>query len=112
MPKLADIGLVTSIGHKTYGGTEGYIPPEGPGKEQADLYSLGMVLYEISTGQEARYFPLLPTDATGEMLRLNEIILKACDSDFRKRYKSALRMHADLVRLQRRLARCAEHQAT
>src|SRR4030095_46478 len=40
--KLADIGLVAHAGEKERLGTEGYIPPEGPGKPQADLYSLGM----------------------------------------------------------------------
>jgi len=36
-PKFADIGLVTDIGEKiTFVGTEGYIPPEGPGSPSAD----------------------------------------------------------------------------
>src|SRR5262245_39948952 len=39
-PKLADIGLVAKTGEKARLGTEGYIPPEGPGTPQADLYSL------------------------------------------------------------------------
>jgi eukaryotic-like serine/threonine-protein kinase len=50
--KLADIGLVAQVGEKARLGTEGYIPPEGPGKPQADLYSLGMVLYEATTGTD------------------------------------------------------------
>src|SRR2546422_3774175 len=38
-PKLADIGLVTQIGTRaTFVGTEGYLPPEGPGSPGADLY--------------------------------------------------------------------------
>src|SRR5262249_18507165 len=40
--KLADIGLVAGLDEaRSYVGTEGYIPPEGPGTAQADLYSLG-----------------------------------------------------------------------
>ena len=41
-PKLADIGLVAETG-KTLSmvGTEGYLPPEGPGSKSADLFSLG-----------------------------------------------------------------------
>jgi len=31
MPKLADIGLVAASGQRSFVGTEGYIPPEGPG---------------------------------------------------------------------------------
>src|SRR5204863_2072669 len=62
-PKLADIGLVTSIGEKmTFVGTEDYIPPEGPGRPTADIYALGKVLYVISTGKHAGDFPDLPHD--------------------------------------------------
>jgi len=52
VPELADIGLVTDIEEaRSYVGTEGFIPPEGPGAAQADIYSLGKVLYEISTAK-------------------------------------------------------------
>src|SRR5215471_12166085 len=45
--KLADIGLVSEAGRSdSYVGTEGYIPPEGPGTVQADIYSLGKLFYE------------------------------------------------------------------
>jgi len=44
-PKLADVGLVADLGNpQSLVGTEGYIPPEGPGTAQADIYSLGKVL--------------------------------------------------------------------
>ncbi len=62
-PKLADIGLVTDVGDaQSIVGTEGYLPPEGPGAPTADIYALGMVLYEISTGRDRRHFPDLPLD--------------------------------------------------
>src|SRR6185503_11765978 len=49
--KLADIGLVSKGGEgRTFVGTEGYIPPEGPGSPGADLFALGMCLYEAATG--------------------------------------------------------------
>src|SRR5213593_2010696 len=39
VPKLADIGLVADIGEaRSFVGTTGFIPPEGPGAPQADLY--------------------------------------------------------------------------
>jgi len=62
-PKLADIGLVTNIddAHSMVG-TVGYIPPEGPGAAQADIYSLGKVLYEIAFGKDRQDFPQLPPD--------------------------------------------------
>jgi serine/threonine protein kinase len=40
LPKLADIGLVAETSEaRSYVGTEGFIPLEGPGTVQADLYS-------------------------------------------------------------------------
>ena len=61
-PKLADIGLVAATDATcSFVGTEGYLPPEGPGTPQADLYSLGKVLYEASTGKDRRDFPELPS---------------------------------------------------
>src|SRR6266516_3153414 len=107
VPKLADIGLVAGIKEtRSFVGTEGFIAPEGPGKPQADLYSLGKVLYEISTGKDRRDFPDLPAelrdsaDQSG-FSEMNEIILKACASDVHERYQSAEEMHADLALLQR-----------
>jgi WD40 repeat protein len=106
VPKLADIGLVTDAGASiSFVGTEGFLPPEGPGTPQADLYSLGKVLYEISTGNDRMDFPELPTfvDETAEkehLLELNQIFLKACQNDPRRRYQSAREMSSDLALLQ------------
>jgi len=103
VPKLADIGLVADINEaSSYVGTEGFIPPEGPGSAPADVYSLGKVLYEISTGKDRHDFPELPTqlDGTADLDRfveLNEVILHACKNDVGKRYQTAWDMHADLV---------------
>ena len=45
-PKLADIGLVTDASDQySIVGTEGYLPPEGPGTPQADIFALGKVLW-------------------------------------------------------------------
>ena len=103
VPKLADIGLVADINEaRSYVGTEGFIPPEGPGSPQADVYSLGKVLYEASTGKDRQDFPELPTlwdklpDHTG-LLELNEVILQACRNDPAKRYPSAWEMYTDLL---------------
>jgi len=104
--KLADIGLVTADGEgQTFVGTEGYIPPEGPGTPAADLYALGMVLYETSTGLPPDRFPDVPPDwittpAGDEALELHEVILKACEGQRERRYRSAEEMQADLALLQ------------
>jgi tetratricopeptide (TPR) repeat protein len=104
-PKLADIGLVTAIDEaQSLVGTAGYIPPEGPGTPQADLYSLGKVLYEITFGKDRQEFPQLPPDLQSHpdytaLLELNEIILKACETDPRLRYASAIALRKDLTLL-------------
>ena len=105
-PKLADIGLVASMdATMSFVGTSGFLPPEGPGTPQGDIYSLGKVLYEISMGRDRQEFPKLPTDLAvfGEsverLLELNAIVLKACAHDPRQRYQSAQELAADLALL-------------
>ena len=103
VPKLADIGLVTDVGASiSYVGTEGFLPPEGPVSKQADVYSLGKVLYEMSTGQDRMEFPELPTflgesEEKQGLLELNLVFLKACQNDPHKRYRTAQEMYADLA---------------
>ena len=103
VPKLADIGLVAEANEEnSYVGTQGFIPPEGPGTVQADIYGLGKVLYEASTGRDRQDFPELPTLLQGfpdrdRILELNEIILTACANTAAKRYATAWDMHAHLV---------------
>ncbi len=104
--KLSDIGLVTSVdASRSFVGTEGFVPPEGPGTPQADLYSLGKVLYEVCTGKDRQEFPELPTNLDGwpdreGLLELNAVIAKACREDPRQRYPSAQAMHKELLLLQ------------
>jgi Protein kinase domain/Concanavalin A-like lectin/glucanases superfamily len=106
IPKLADIGLVTELSEaRSYVGTEGFIPPEGPGTVQSDLYSLGKVLYELSTGKDRHDFPALPSFLGNpaldqQALELNKIILRACRADPSRRYRSASRMRTDLLAMQ------------
>jgi serine/threonine protein kinase len=103
IPKLADIGLVSDRdGQVSYVGTEGYIPPEGPGSAPGDVYALGKMLYEMSTGKDRLDYPELPTNLGGEaernaLLELNAVINKACERDLKKRYRTAAELHADLT---------------
>jgi len=109
-PKLADLGLVTDIGGTgkdvSILGTHGYIAPEGPGSPSADLFSLGKVLYEALTGLDRARFPELPTalfeaESDSLLIQVNRIVLKACEPETAKRYKTAAEMNADLLQVQK-----------
>jgi len=106
VPKLADIGLVTSVdATRSFVGTDGYIPPEGPGTAQGDLYSLGKVLYECATGKDRlEHAPRLQSTALSRTARrvaeFNEILTKACDADPRQRFQTAAAMRAEIDLLQ------------
>lgn len=105
--KLADIGLVAARDQRTFVGTEGFVPPEGPGSAQADMYSLGKVLYEIATGKDRLDFPELPDELpTGlerkRWLELNRVICDVCEPRISKRRITTAAALADaLRRLQR-----------
>ena len=104
--KLADLGLVSGISEsRSYVGTEGFVPPEGPGTVAADLFALGMVLYQAATGLSHDDFPNFPAEwLRGEFpaaaVEFHEIILRACESDPQRRYRSAAEMDRDLALLE------------
>lgn len=103
--KLADIGLVGMAGTEaSFVGTEGYIPPEGPGTRGADLYALGRVLYQMATGLGRHDWPHLPPawmqEGNEEALELVEVLLRASEGDPARRYQKAEEMLADLALLQ------------
>ena len=106
VPKLADIGLVASVdATRSLVGTEGYVAPEGPGTPQADLYSLGKLLYEISTGCDRKEFPALPPDVASRpdreaLVELNAIVMRACQFDPHQRHGNAEAMLAELELMQ------------
>jgi TolB-like protein len=104
-PKLADIGLVANAQPgQSMIGTEGFIPPEGPGTAAADVYSAGKVLYELNTGLDRKSFPILPTETKDainhrQFLDLNEIVLRACAPNPSRRYRNADELLRDLSSL-------------
>ena len=104
VPKLADIGLVAATGQQSFVGTEGYVPPEGPGTAPADIFSLGKLLYEVSTGKDRLDFPEIDSQLSTrpdreQLLQLNDVLIKACAQDPKKRYRTAAEMNRDLAAL-------------
>lgn len=105
--KLADIGLVATRGQRTFVGTEGFVPPEGPGSAQADVYGLGKVLYEMATGMDRLQFPELPDEfpensSVKRWMALNQVICDICEPRVSKRnIKTADALAEALVRIQR-----------
>jgi len=106
VPKLADVGTVTRVDEaKTMVGTEGFKAPEGPGKPQADLYSLGEVLYEISTGKDRQRFPE-PLTKLADLLdrarwqEFSAVVDKACQPEPTRRYPSTTELRADLLTIE------------
>ena len=92
--KLADIGLVADVRDaKSVVGTKGYEPPEHHGSYAGDVYSLGKLLYEISSGRDRCEFGRAPSEEADtddpRYARFNEIVRKACAKQVQDRYRSA-----------------------
>jgi serine/threonine protein kinase len=86
-------------------GRKGSSRPKVRAHRKQDIYSLGKVLYEIATAKIGHDFPELPTmlgedSSDTQLLELNSVFLKACQSDVKLRYKSAEEMRDDLLLLQ------------
>jgi hypothetical protein len=106
VPKLADIGLVTGASpsqNSTYVGTEGYIPPEGPGTMAADIFGFGKVMYEACTGLDRRAYPNppagIPAEEMESLSRFVAIVKRACEANPQGRYGSVSALHTDLLQL-------------
>jgi eukaryotic-like serine/threonine-protein kinase len=99
-------------------GTPSYLSPEQVGREKldtrTDLFSFGLVLYEMATGQKAfsgntaaaiqeavLHMPAVPARdlRPGLPAELDAIISKAIEKDRARRYQTAAEMKADLEKL-------------
>jgi serine/threonine protein kinase len=110
--KLADVGLVVHVAEAKQDpknlGTEGFVPPEGPGTPLADVYSFGKVMAEAVLG----YTTPAPSggglslgDIGEEWQPFREIILKAAHEDHTLRHQSMAELQADLMQLSDSLQR-------
>jgi len=102
--------------------TAAYMSPEQVGREKldarTDLFSFGLVLYEMATGRRAfsgdtvdelreailRHLPTPVREVRPDLPRgLEQIITKALEKDREERYQNAAEVRAELMQLKRRL---------
>jgi tetratricopeptide (TPR) repeat protein len=121
VPKLLDFGIAKFITHEVPGQTfnTGFFTPEYASPEQvagvpvttaADVYSLGVVLFELLTGRRARNFKNAalvqmvdairsdPAPKAGLDSDIDNILQKAMAADPVRRYGSAEQFAADIER--------------
>ena len=101
--KIADFGIAKMLGTGTSGigvaesqpaGTPQYMAPEQlaepeKGDHRADIYSLGVVLYEMLTGELPPSLPQPPSRKVQIDVRLDEIVLRALEKTPALRYQTA-----------------------
>lgn len=114
--KIADFGLAKLLGHSTQDrrltrthqvmGTMGYMAPEQMegSKEvdhRADLFALGVVFYELLTGElpMGRFAP--PSQKVQVDVRIDEVVLKTLEKEPQRRYQQASQIKQDVERISR-----------
>jgi hypothetical protein len=111
--KIADFGLAKLLGQTSTGplththqvmGTLGYMAPEqmeGTREvdHRADLYSVGVVFYELLTGElpMGRFAP--PSQKVQVDVRIDEVVLKTLEKEPERRYQQASQIKQEVERI-------------
>lgn len=115
--KIADFGIAKMVGHtesneETYGitrephatfigGTPPYMAPEQKERaapdHRADIYSLGVVLYELLTGELPTASLQPPSERIQVDVRLDEIVLRALEKSPELRFQTAADFRTQLA---------------
>lgn len=104
--KIADPGLVAVMSpSRSRGGTVGYIAPDDRFSQHSDIYSLGKLLYVISTGKQPDEFPSLDEECTEFpdwpiLKQLNLVYVRAASANQSERHRSAAQLRQDLLDVQ------------
>jgi len=102
--KIADFGIARMLGETNddqAAGTPGYMAPEQtntPGRvdSRADIYSLGVVFYEILTGELPSQRIEGPSRKVHIDVRIDEIVLRALETEPALRFQTAAEMRTRL----------------
>ena len=93
--KIADFGIAALMGSEgENAGTPPYMAPEQGGDRtgidhRADLYALGVVLYEMLTGERPGKDLIAPSRKVQIDVRLDEMVLRALEKQPERRYQTA-----------------------
>lgn len=108
--KLADFGLARPAFDETSGitrsdavmGTPAYMAPEqmdGRVDQRADIYALGVTLYEMLTRQRPQGIFELPSRRVPVDARIDDVVLRALQQEPDRRYQDASEMRFDVERI-------------
>ncbi len=114
--KVVDFGLARSITPEAPGsgitrpnevmGTADYMAPEllhgGSLDERSDVYSMGIILYEMLVGKLPKGAFAPPSKCTQVHRKVDRLVLKAMHAEPARRYQNAASLAADLRRLRPR----------
>ena len=91
--KIADFGIASLIGTTTeVSGTPSYMAPEqrsGVVDRRADIYALGVVLYEMLTGERPAKELVPPSRKVEVDVKIDEIVLRALEKEPEHRFATA-----------------------